>query len=79
MTIVFFLQLKNYELEIEEMKNMNRQEYVAHLRRYLEVRHYCFSLLLFFALIFVDSIIVFVFGFAGKAVDSPGELLYTEV
>uniref|UniRef100_A0A9I9DDG4 AP2/ERF domain-containing protein n=1 Tax=Cucumis melo TaxID=3656 RepID=A0A9I9DDG4_CUCME len=25
--------LKNYELEIEEMKNMNRQEYVAHLRR----------------------------------------------
>ncbi|XP_038897363.1 AP2-like ethylene-responsive transcription factor ANT isoform X2 [Benincasa hispida] len=25
--------LKNYQLEIEEMKNMNRQEYVAHLRR----------------------------------------------
>ena len=29
-----FLQLKNYELQIEEMMNMNRQEYVAHLRRY---------------------------------------------
>ena len=28
------LQLKNYQVEIEEMKNMNRQEYVAHLRRY---------------------------------------------
>ncbi|XP_023536505.1 AP2-like ethylene-responsive transcription factor ANT [Cucurbita pepo subsp. pepo] len=25
--------LKNYELQIEEMMNMNRQEYVAHLRR----------------------------------------------
>lgn len=25
--------LKNYQLQIEEMKNMNRQEYVAHLRR----------------------------------------------
>nr|AXF54218.1 AP2-1 [Cucurbita pepo] len=25
--------LKNYQVEIEEMKNMNRQEYVAHLRR----------------------------------------------
>ncbi|GMI91069.1 hypothetical protein HRI_002776200 [Hibiscus trionum] len=26
-------QLENYRVELEEMKNMNRQEYVAHLRR----------------------------------------------
>ena len=27
------LQLENYHEELEEMKNMSRQEYVAHLRR----------------------------------------------
>lgn len=27
------LQLENYQKELEEMKNMTRQEYVAHLRR----------------------------------------------
>lgn len=26
-------QLENYQKELEEMKNMTRQEYVAHLRR----------------------------------------------
>jgi hypothetical protein len=27
-------QLEDYQEELEEMKNMSRQEYVAHLRRY---------------------------------------------
>lgn len=27
-------QIENYQVELEEMKNMSRQEYVAHLRRY---------------------------------------------
>ena len=31
--IMFFWQLENYQTELEEMKNMSRQEYVAHLRR----------------------------------------------
>lgn len=31
------LQISNYEKEIEEMKHMTRQEYVASLRRYLEM------------------------------------------
>jgi len=29
----FSLKLENYQKELEEMKNMSRQEYVAHLRR----------------------------------------------
>ena len=29
-----YLQLEDYQEELEEMKNMTRQEYVAHLRRY---------------------------------------------
>jgi hypothetical protein len=29
----FLFQLENYQEELEEMKNMSRQEYVAHLRR----------------------------------------------
>lgn len=29
------MQLENYQTELEEMKNMSRQEYVAHLRRYV--------------------------------------------
>lgn len=29
------MQLEDYQEELEEMKNMTRQEYVAHLRRYL--------------------------------------------
>ena len=29
----FLFQLENYQEELEEMKNMGRQEYVAHLRR----------------------------------------------
>jgi AP2-like factor, ANT lineage len=28
------MQLEDYREELEEMKNMTRQEYVAHLRRY---------------------------------------------
>jgi len=28
------MQLEDYQEELEEMKNMTRQEYVAHLRRY---------------------------------------------
>lgn len=31
---MLFWQLENYQKELEEMKNMTRQEYVAHLRRY---------------------------------------------
>lgn len=31
--IIFYLQLENYHQELEDMKNMSRQEYVAHLRR----------------------------------------------
>ena len=27
-------QIENYQVQLEEMKNMSRQEYVAHLRRY---------------------------------------------
>jgi len=27
------MQLEDYQEELEEMKNMTRQEYVAHLRR----------------------------------------------
>ena len=29
----FLFQLENYQEELEEMKNMSRQEHVAHLRR----------------------------------------------
>jgi uncharacterized protein YnzC (UPF0291/DUF896 family) len=29
------MQLEDYQEELEEMKNMTRQEYVAHLRRYV--------------------------------------------
>ena len=32
--VIYFYQLENYQNELEEMKNMTRQEYVAHLRRY---------------------------------------------
>jgi hypothetical protein len=28
------MQLEDYQEELEEMKNLTRQEYVAHLRRY---------------------------------------------
>lgn len=28
------VQMSNYEKELEEMKHMTRQEYIAHLRRY---------------------------------------------
>lgn len=31
--VLYFWQLENYQTELEEMKNMSRQEYVAHLRR----------------------------------------------
>lgn len=30
---LFLCQLENYQAELEEMKKMTRQEYVAHLRR----------------------------------------------
>lgn len=30
---LLLLQLENYQQQLEEMKNMTRQEYVAHLRR----------------------------------------------
>lgn len=32
-SVGLFWQLEDYTTQIEEMKNMNRQEYVAHLRR----------------------------------------------
>lgn len=32
-------QLENYQKELEEMKNMSRQEYVAHLRRQAHFDH----------------------------------------
>jgi hypothetical protein len=41
------MQLEDYQEELEEMKNMTRQEYVAHLRRYyytLVYIHACVSL-----------------------------------
>jgi hypothetical protein len=31
---IYSTQLEDYREELEEMKNMTRQEYVAHLRRY---------------------------------------------
>lgn len=36
--IFLFIQISNYEKELEEMKHMTRQEYVASLRRYLEIK-----------------------------------------
>jgi AP2-like factor (ANT lineage) len=33
MLLPSLFQLENYQEELEEMKNMGRQEYVAHLRR----------------------------------------------
>lgn len=36
----FFLctmQVSNYEKELEEMKHMTRQEYIAYLRRYIHM------------------------------------------
>lgn len=32
-TVMLIWQLENYQKELEEMNNMSRQEYVAHLRR----------------------------------------------
>lgn len=32
--LLYILQISNYEKELEEMKNMTRQEFVASLRRY---------------------------------------------
>lgn len=32
--IQLFVKVSNYEKELEEMKNMTRQEFVASLRRY---------------------------------------------
>jgi len=33
MYCIMHAQLEDYQEELEEMKNMTRQEYVAHLRR----------------------------------------------
>jgi hypothetical protein len=33
------VQLEDYQDELEEMKNMTRQEYVAHLRRYVRTQY----------------------------------------
>lgn len=37
------LQLEDYQEELEEMKNMTRQEYVAHLRRYVQLQCLTYS------------------------------------
>jgi len=36
-------QLENYQTQLEEMKNMSRQEYVAHLRRYIYYYYYYYA------------------------------------
>jgi len=33
-TVLTRIQIEDYRDELEEMENMSRQEYVAHLRRY---------------------------------------------
>lgn len=33
--LICFLKVSNYEKELEDMKNMTRQEFVASLRRYI--------------------------------------------
>jgi len=33
-TVLTRIQIEDYRKELEEMENMTRQEYVAHLRRY---------------------------------------------
>jgi AP2-like factor, ANT lineage len=43
------MQLEDYREELEEMKNMTRQEYVAHLRRYSSLLPN--SLVLYFAVL----------------------------
>ena len=32
--VLTWMQIEDYREELEEMKNMTRQEYLAHLRRY---------------------------------------------
>jgi len=32
---ILLLQISNYEKELEEMKHMTRQEYIAYLRRFV--------------------------------------------
>lgn len=69
-----FLQLEKYQVELEEMKNMTRQEYVAHLRR-LDFFFICYSeWLVPNKRLFHDNFDMF----AGKAVVFRGELLCTE-
>ncbi|KAB1214940.1 AP2-like ethylene-responsive transcription factor ANT [Morella rubra] len=56
--------LEDYQKELEEMKTMTRQEYVAHLRRHTSV--------------FSDSVGFSTLSRAGKAADSLGGLRCTE-
>lgn len=37
--LICFLKVSNYEKELEDMKNMTRQEFVASLRRYINHFH----------------------------------------
>lgn len=74
--MVVFLQLKNYQVQIEEMNIMNRQEFVAHLRRYTQTFEPISVGLGFRISLYIVSFSGF--WFVEKAVDSLGELPYTE-
>jgi len=56
--IIFFSiwQLENYQTELEEMKNMSRQEYVAHLRRCTHYYHYYYAKSYRLFLVFNDDV-----------------------
>lgn len=57
----FLWQVENYQAELEEMKNMTRQEFVAHLRRFVSLlcMHYksnCFPAFLTLFLITGEAV-----------------------
>lgn len=73
---LLMLQLENYQQQLEEMKNMSRQEYVAHLRRYKSI-----EMLLFCMLIGKQICSVTILKFcvcSGEVVVSQGGLQCTE-
>lgn len=70
-------QIENYHVELEEMKSMSRQEYVAHLRRYTHriMNNYVGKSYQLLCDNHDDRIFLC---FAEKAVDFQGVLQYTE-